>query len=287
MRALRGFGTLVVASVCFGSSAIFIRFATDASAFALAFYRLSIAAVGMTLYAALAREPRKLRRDELLLASLSGVVLSLHFATFIFAVQKTTVANATFLVNTGPIMLTIMSPVLIKERTGAREVVAVALATLGVIVLAQAGDGLWGFNLGDLSALLAAFFLALYSMAGRRLRSGGMSTVSYASSVYSVAAVVGLGISLTLGTETFRTYNAQNLAAILGLAVVPTMFGHTLYNYALGSVKTVTANIFPLMEPIIASLLAVVFFAEIPALIQVAGYSLILAGVIVVATSFK
>jgi len=241
----------------------------------------------MTLYAELARELRKLRRDELLLASLSGVVLSLHFATFIFAVQETTVANATFLVNTGPIMLAVMSPVLIGERTGGREVVAVALATLGVIVLAQAGEGLRGFNLGDLSALLAAFFLALYSIAGRRLRSGGMSTTMYVSSVYSVAAVVALGISLTFQAEIFRPYDVQNLAAIFGLAVVPTMFGHTLYNHALGSVKTVTANIFPLMEPIIASLLAVVFFAEIPEPIQVTGYSLILAGVIVVATSFK
>jgi drug/metabolite transporter (DMT)-like permease len=85
------------------------------------------------------------------------------------------------------------------------------------------------------------------------------------------------------GTETFKPYDAQNLLAILGLGIVPTMLGHTLYNYALGSVKAVTANLFPLMEPIIASLLAVVLFGEIPTIVQDAGYFLILAAVVIVA----
>ena len=64
-------------------------------------------------------------------------------------------------------------------------------------------------------------------------------------------------------------YGVSSVLAILGLALVPTVFGHSLYNYALGSVKTVTANFFPLLEPIIASLFAVSLFNETPTLIQV------------------
>ena len=89
------------------------------------------------------------------------------------------------------------------------------------------------------------------------------------------------------GSNTLQPYNTQNLLAIFGLALIPTALGHSLYNYSLGSVKTVTANIFPLMEPIIASILAVPLFNEIPTPTQIGGYALILTAVVIVATSLK
>jgi len=95
--------------------------------------------------------------------------------------------------------------------------------------------------------------------------------------------VGGLGLE----SQTFRPYDTQNILAILGLALVPTVLGHTLYNYALGSVKTVTANLFPLLEPIIASLFAVSLFNEVPTIVQTIGYSLILVAVAVVVTRFE
>src|SRR4030067_1518777 len=94
-----GLVVLFVASIFFGSSAIFIRFATQASAISLTFFRLLIAAILMILFALSKRELRLLGRQDLLLVTVSGMLLSLHFATFILAVKETTVANATFLVD--------------------------------------------------------------------------------------------------------------------------------------------------------------------------------------------
>ena len=274
---------LFIASIFFGSSAILIRFATEASAISLTFFRLSIATAGMVLFGLSRHNLRSLGRRDLLLVVLSGSMLSLHFATFILAVKETTVANATFLVNTSPIMLAVLSPLIIKERTTSREALAVLIAMLGILLVAHAGNGLRAFGLGDLSALLAAFFVAIYSLIGRHLRTSGLSTACYTSYVYGTATIMSLMLVTFSGTQTFKPYDTQNLLAILGLGIVPTMLGHTLYNYALGSVKAVTANLFPLMEPIIASLLAVVLFGEIPTIVQDAGYFLILAAVVIVA----
>lgn len=274
---------LFIASVFFGSSAILIRFATEASAISLTFFRLSIATAGMVLFGLSRHNLRSLGRGDLLLVVLSGSMLSLHFATFILAVKETTVANATFLVNTSPIMLAVLSPLIIKERTTSREALAVLVAMLGILLVAHAGNGFRAFGLGDLSALLAAFFVAIYSLIGRHLRTSGLSTACYTSYVYGTATIMSLMLVTFSGTQTFKPYDTQNLLAILGLGIVPTMLGHTLYNYALGSVKAVTANLFPLMEPIIASLLAVVLFGEIPTIVQDAGYFLILAAVVIVA----
>ncbi len=283
----KGITALFVASFFFGSSAILIRFATQASAISLTFFRLFIAAIAIVLFALASRGLRVLGRRDLALVVVSGTMLSLHFAAFIFAVKETTVANATFLVNTSPVMLAVLCPLILKERTTSREGLGVLVAILGVLLVANAGSGFRTFGLADVSALLAAFFVALYSLVGRHLRTSGVGTACYTAYVYSIAALVALLMVEGLGANTFRPYDAQNIAAILGLALIPTAFGHTLYNYSLGSVKTVTANLFPLLEPIIASMFAVPLFNEIPTPIQIAGYALILAAVVMVVTSLR
>jgi drug/metabolite transporter (DMT)-like permease len=241
----------------------------------------------MLIFAVATPQLRRLDRRDLILVIVSGIFLSLHFAAFIFAVKGTTIANATFLVNTSPVMLAVLSPILIKERTTNGEVLAVLIAMAGVFCIAYAGNGFRFFGLADVSALLAAFFLTVYSLAGRHLRTAGISTACYTTYVYSTAALVALLMVALLGANTFHPYNTQNLVAIFGLALVPTALGHSLYNYSLGSVKAVTANLFPLMEPIIASILAVPLFGEIPTAMQIAGYVLILVAVVIVAMNLK
>ena len=287
MFASRGMAALFVASFFFATSAIFIRFATEASAISLAFFRLFIAALAMILFAWARRSLRFLGRRDLTLVAVSGVFLSLHFATFIFAVKETTIANATFLVNTSPVMLAVLSPLVIKERTTSREAMSVLVATVGVILVAHAGNGFRAFGLADFSGLLAAFFVTQYSLVGRYLRRSGVSTACYTSYVYAAAALVALLLVGVLGEHTFRFYDAQNVVAIFGLALLPTAVGHSLYNYSLGSVKAVTANLFPLMEPVLASIFAVSLFSEVPNPIQIAGYALILLAVGIVATSLR
>ncbi len=93
---------MLIASISFGSSAVFIRYATQASALSLAFFRLAVAALAMIFLAVSQRNLKSLPTRDLQLVSISGLVLGLHFATFILSVKETTVANATFLVNTSP-----------------------------------------------------------------------------------------------------------------------------------------------------------------------------------------
>jgi drug/metabolite transporter (DMT)-like permease len=283
----RGIWALLVASLSFGSSALFVRFATEASASSLAFYRLSVAALALVMFALWTRNLGLLGKRDLFLVAISGAFLSVHFATFILAVQTTTIANATFLVNTSPVMLAVLSPVLIRERTSLREVIGVVVAILGVLLVAYAGNGFQNFGWGDLSALLAAFFVAIYSLVGRFLRTSGVTTACYTSYVYSIAALVSLVLAEIVGARTFRSYDSTNLFAILGLALVPTLLGHTLYNYSLGSIKTVVANLFPLLEPIVASIFAVLLFNEIPNSTQIAGYGFVIAAVAIVVTSYR
>jgi len=280
----KGFYSLTLAAFAFGTSAIFIRFATQASALSLTFFRLSIAAIVMLGFAYSRRDLMGLTRTDLVLVTISGVMLSLHFVMFILAVKFTTVANATFLVSISPVLLAVLSPALLKERTTSRETVGVLIAILGILFVANAGNGFQSFGLGEYSALLAALFVSFYSIIGRHLRTHGVSTVCYTAYVYSISTIIAFSLAEVLGTNTFRPYDMSNTVAILGLALVPTLLGHSLYNYSLGSVKAVTANLFPLLEPVLSSVFAVPLFGEIPTIIQLLGYLLILSAVIIVVT---
>lgn len=276
---------LIVASFFFATTAILIRYASDASPLSLTFLRLSIAAIAMILFASARRSLRLLGRRDLMLVVISGVFLSVHFAAFIYAVKQTTIANATFLDNTSPVMLAILSPIIIRERTTRREAAGVLIATLGVVFIANAGNGFHAFGLGDISALLAAFFVSLYSLVGRYLRTSGVSTACYTAYVYSVAALVALLMISFFGADKVQSYNTQTIIAAIGVALLPTAVGHSLYNYSLGSVKAVTANLFPLLEPIVASIFAIPLFGEVPNTVEVIGYALILLAVTIVATN--
>ncbi len=86
MFTSKGITALLVASFFFASSAIFIRFATEASAISLTFFRLLIAALAMILHASARRSLLLLRKRDLMLVAASGSVLSLHFVASIFAV---------------------------------------------------------------------------------------------------------------------------------------------------------------------------------------------------------
>jgi len=279
--------SLTVAAFAFGTSAIFIRFATQASALSLTFFRLSIAAIVMLAFASSRRELTVLTRVDLILVAISGVMLSLHFVMFILSVKFTTVANATFLVSTSPVLLVVLSPILLRERTTSREAVGVAIAILGILLVAEAGNGFRSFGLGEYSALFAALFVSFYSIIGRHLRTHGVSTACYTAYVYSISTIIAFSLAEMLGANTFRSYDMTNTVAILGLALVPTLLGHSLYNYSLGSVKAVTVNLFPLLEPVLSSVFAVLLFGETPTFIQLLGYLLILLAVIIVVTAYN
>ena len=98
--------------------------------------------------------------------------------------------------------------------------------------------------------------------------------------MYSICALILLGADLALGQTVLGCGSHQWLLFWL-LAIVPTVFGHTLFNYALGHLKAAVVSVAILGEPVGASILATVMLREQPTLAQVVGGTLILGGLYV------
>jgi drug/metabolite transporter (DMT)-like permease len=65
----------------------------------------------------------------------------------------------------------------------------------------------------------------------------------------------------------------------VALAIIPTIIGHTVFNWALKHVRPTAISLAFLGEPVIASLLALIFFAQHPPATTLIGGALVLAGV--------
>ena len=266
-----------ITAVSFAS--ILIRLA-EAPSLVIAASRLTIASLILAPAAFIKSrgELRALTKADLGLAILSGLFLSLHFATWISSLEYTSVASSVVFVSTSPIFVGLASHFLLKERVSRQMFLGIAVSVLGGIIIGYGDFGLGTRELfGDLLALAGAVAVSGYLLIGRRLRPK-LSLLSYIFLVYSTAAVSLIVLCLARG-HPFAGYPTQTYLMFLLLAVVPQIIGHSSYNWALKYLPATFVGVGTLGEPVGSTILAYVILNEIPTLAKIGGGVLILAGI--------
>jgi drug/metabolite transporter (DMT)-like permease len=268
---------LVVATVAVSFSAIFIRFADDDAA-TVVWLRMGMATVLLVPW--VLRDARRhvlpRGRRQISLVLMSGVLLAGHFLLWTASLQYTSIAASVLLVSVHPIIVTPLGRRLLGERVSRRTLVAVVVALVGMVVTC-AGDfrvDSHAFG-GDLLAIGGAVCLAGYLLIGRGVRSE-LGVAGYSAIVYAVVCVIAALTAIAGGTA--HLPSPKVAFACLGLAVVCTLGGHTVYNWALRHVQVLLVSLSFLGEPPLAALLALAFFGAVPGLATIAGGVLILAG---------
>ena len=153
------------------------------------------------------------------------------------------------------------------------------MATAGAVWIGWGDFRLGGDALyGDLLAALAAFLAALYFIAGRRLRVR-LGLWSYVAPVYLLAALL-TGASMWLRGIPATGYSPTTWALFAGMAVGPMLLGHTSFNWALRHVRAYVVSLVALLEPVGATLLAVLVLGvtERPSVSTLTGGTAILLG---------
>jgi drug/metabolite transporter (DMT)-like permease len=274
---------LVIAVAIIGVSwaAILVRW-SGASAYVLAFWRLSLSLAIIAGALMASREGDRLQRvrgADLALLAVAGALLAFHFVTFFLALGLTTVASATLFVNMHPLFAAILSAAWLGERPLRGEWLGIFVAIAGAAVIGGASLELGpGAMKGNILALVGAALVAGYFVIGRRLRPH-LGIWAYAGWVNLFAAATLLPFILLRGDPLF-TYPAREWLIFAGLAAGPMLLGHTGFNWALRYVRAYMVNLAVLGEPIGASLLAwwLLGGAEVPGPSTVVGGVLILAG---------
>lgn len=276
---------LALAVAAMSTAAILIRLVGEAGPLAIAFHRLFFATLVLAPWA-LARHRDELRglgaRGFLALGAI-GVVLGLHFASWVTSLGLTTVASSVVLVTMHPALVAGASVLFFKEGLRTRGWFGIAIALAGAAVLLRGDLALSGQALlGDALAFAGAVFAALYFLGGRRARQR-LSLPAYAFVVYAAASVTLLVLAVGAG-ERLAGFGGMDYALMLALALGPQVAGHTVANWALRWVPASVVSTAIVGEPIGSTVLAALLLSEVPPATSLAGGALILAGIYLVAT---
>lgn len=270
---------LISGVIAVSTGAIFARLA-EAPALVIAAYRVGLAAMILAPLAIwkVRQEICLLSRNDIILSIISGVFLALHFASWISSLDYTSVANSVVLVNTHPIWVALMTPVITGERMNRTSLFSIAISVVGVGIIG-AGDMAAGNSAlrGDFLALLGSIWAAIYLLLGRRLRQK-LSLLAYIFVCYSSAAAI-LWLVILLMQLPVSGFSTSTWAAFGAMALFTQLVGHTSYNWALRWVGTGLIAVSLLGEPIGSILLAYVIFDEGLTWMKVVGGVFILTAI--------
>ncbi|MFW5695022.1 MAG: DMT family transporter [Alkalispirochaeta sp.] len=273
---------IVVAAVAFSSlSALLIRLST-APAPAIAAWRMILSFLMMGVIVSVRMRGRResptvpLSPRVVGMLVVSGVFLALHFATWISSLARTSVMHSTVLVTMHPVIVLFAGVLFLQERIDRRRLLPAVGAVLGAAILAVGGSGsgreptLSGDLLAVAGAVAVSGYLVIGSWARRYVGAGVYSVI-----VYGIAAVVLSGFAAFTG-QTMFSYGPVNYLIFAALAFFCTILGHGLINWGLKYVPAAEVSMYIVLEPVFATIMAMIWLDELPGWVTAAGGLIVL-----------
>jgi len=273
---------LFLGVIACSTSAIFIR-ASTTDPFVLTTMRLLLASVLLApvFWIQLRKFPGSFTRDHLRRTHLPALVLALHLISWTLGARGTVVAQSTLIVNLVPIAVPFFLYWIVKERITRTEVIGTVLAIVGLLTLSvkDALNG-GGSAAGDAICFVSMLLFALYLALGRRNRDFP-SIWLYVIPVYAQAAVVCLLVALPR-LPTFALGSGREWSLMLGLAVVPTICGHSLLNAAMRRIRGQIVSLCNVAQFVFASIMGFLLFGEVPRPLFYVAAAIVVSGVVIV-----
>jgi drug/metabolite transporter (DMT)-like permease len=202
--------------------------------------------------------------------------LALHFGFWITGLGLTAVASAVLLVTASPIFVATFDRIFFGQRLRALGWGGIGVSLAGT-ALVVGGDFHGTSLLGDGLALLGGIAVAAYTLAGRQARRS-LGIFEYAFIAYAVAGICLFGATL-VSHEALGGYDPSTWWAIAALIVGPQLLGHTIINLVLKDIDATAVSVTIMLEPVVATFLAFVLFAETPSALFYPGAVAILTGI--------
>ena len=274
---------LIFSVSVFGTIGIFVRWIGLPSS-VIALVRGAVGAAFLLLLARFRHAPidRAALRSRWQLLLLSAAMMSFNWITLFEAYRYTTVATATLCYYMAPIFVTLISPVLLRERLTARKLLCVFLALAGMVFVSGVPQsGLPGPSEAK-GILLALCSAALY--AGVILINKYLAGVpAYDRTLLQLACAAAVMIPYILLTEDLSAMSVTPLGAVLLLivAVFHTGWCYALYFGSMTVLSAQTVALFSYIDPIVAILLSALLLKEPLGWSGILGAALVLGSTLV------
>lgn len=216
-------------------------------------------------------------KDYILIVT-AGIVLAVHWTTFMQSIQTSTVAVGTLTFSTFPLFVTFFEPVLFHEKLKTSSVISAVVMLAGVLLIVPEFHLENTMTQGVIWGMAGSLSYAVLSLMNRLFMEKYTSSVT-AFYEQATAAVVLLPALFVLRP----VFSGKDILVLILLGVVFTAFAHTMYIEGLKHVKVQTAGIISGLESVYGIIAAFLFLGEKPGIKELAG-GVIILGVVFYST---
>jgi len=267
---------LITSMTIFGTLGLFVRNIPVPSG-ELALYRAVLAALLIAGYLLLSGQkiPFSNMRKEVPLLLASGVAMGINWILLFEAYKYTTVSVATLSYYFAPVIVTVVCPILFREKLTAKQIVCFAMSTLGLVMITGIGEvGSGNDFIGILFGLGAAVFYATVVLLNKFIKNveGIHRTfLQFLAAIIILIPYVAMTSGVSLGT-----LNPIGWINLLIVGLVHTGITYCMYFSSLKELPGQKAAILSYIDPLVSVLISVTILGETMTLWQVLGGILIL-----------
>lgn len=286
---IRAIGFLLIALLIFSLQNISVKFISgDYSILQIVTFR-SLVALPATLLFYRAEGKRGLPKTKRhTLEFVRGLFLFLSYTTHFMGLASLPLADIETIRFSGPLMITILSVILLKEKVEWQRWAALVVGFIGILIVVNPGSAT--FNLGSIFILISVLFYALNVMLTRKLQDTESSaTMAYFSSlVYLLLAIVLLPLPKLVGDVNqahpsiaflLRAWSMPTAVDLLVMAGLGLVWAGGMFfmakAYSVGEASAVAP--FEYASLLISTLWGLLLFAEVPTWTTILGAVITLA----------
>lgn len=304
---LKGFIFMFISSSLMGGIGAFTRYINAPGEF-VAFCRSFAGLIALTIIFLFIGGFKTLRKTKFSSSMLfSGIFLGLLSALYVVSTQYTTLANASFLIYTGPVYSTILATIFLKEPFKPSMLFCLGSVVVGTLlivgIISESGFGLDldpKYTFGNIIALASGVAYGLYLFVSRYREDCDSNVRSWYNFLF---AIVTIGIMLAFRWNSLMYTVKENGSPVLDttgqiqtmpwsitsmdptswivLLVAALITGFGAFYFLTHATKILKAGelaAISYQETVMASLLGLLLFSESLTILQVLGGALIIIG---------
>ena len=265
----KGVMAIIIASFLWGTTGTAASYSPDVSSLAIGAFSMGVGGVLLVItarknllidYKLMFKQPK-----ILLLGAASVAIYPLAFYT---SMRLSGVAIGTVIsIATAPFFAAILERLLSQKNISLQWLLSFVIGAIGIALLTlgreQSNNIAYSIHqqsFGILLGCIAGLTYAAYSWAARRLIESGVHAKSSMSGLFGCAALVLLPSLWFTGEHLFSS--STNTLVSLYMAVIPMFLGYLLFGFGLNFIEASKATLITLIEPLVATVLAVFIIGE-------------------------
>ena len=268
---------MVTSMAIFGTLAPFVRRIGITSG-ELALYRAIMAAGLIAVFLLVTKQkiPFATLKKEIPLLLMSGMAMGFNWILLFQAYKFTTVSVATLSYYFAPVIVTILCPIIFREKLTKKQIICFIMSTLGLVLITGIGDlsGASSHLTGILFGLGAASLYATVILLNKFIKN--VEGIHRTFLQFLAAIMVLVPYVMLTPRSGLTALDGMGWVCLLIVGFVHTGVTYCLYFTSLKDIPGQKAAILSYIDPLIAVVISVTILGESMSFVQVIGGVLIL-----------